>query len=254
MRTLPTFLTLIVITSTSFVEAKTKVMDCGSYFYKLETNFLGLNKKFFEQLTDIPSTWEKICSNYDDIEINGLEVSCERTSLNSLRINKDSKFVLARKFICPSGNGKPNLPSFQEAEENDGIGFLYFGNKDESDFKEEHFKKVGCTFYGENIKVPLLELSTDGQTWVAVDFPSFYPFPQIFISNSKRDTRIDTLYEELVFKNGKSDKLPLTWGTKYEAIIDFEIRKYSSESYFFDDVKKEFTSNDFNTSRCNLIE
>lgn len=219
------------------------VMNCGYYAYKMDTNLFGWQKRVREKLISHDIDWRQFCQR-GEVTFEGSVVSCKYISKTFYRINPSKIAATARKFECPTTAEGPNQPKFLRLKETAQPGYeaplLIFRIAD----PHRHFEEQNCKYLGENVDVPMVENSDDGDKWIELDFPPAYPFIEADITNSMADE----IYERLVFGDIDSS-YTLASGSMYLTYLDFALGTVTKKSYRIDPYTEE---PDINNTKPNV--
>ena len=241
------FISLFLIVPSSSVYAKEKILECSSYYYKMSENWFGLKKEFQKQLIQSSGGWKPICREGEVKNINGYRVTCTYQKSFETRINFKKPVAQAKKYKCPESATFPNRPFFEEGfispnqinkwkdtwgkggtSEKSNIARIISRWKSIESFtqpSEEHFRNIGCFFYGDTRTIFAVESRTNGGDWTFQPFPKFYPFSR----RSVGDEGAAEHYERQVFDKARSHRFGKAVSNK--TIIDFEIPRIITQNY-----------------------
>ena len=253
IRTYPLiFLSLLLTVLSSSVFGNETKLQCDKTYYKMVESLFGFKKDFYKRDVYSADGWKPICDKNQQESISGDRVTCSsKISHWEYRINYNKPITQAKKYTCPETGLPPSPPFFDKRpfpkkDPNwnlSNVEYLKYkhGFYDPMTTKqrEEHFKDIGCSFYGDPQTIYSVEIK-ELDYWRVSPIPSFYPFSK-------------TNFERQVF--GEVLKTSDAVSSKAEVTIDFDVpRKISGTIKFDTKTLKPRQSGAPTVKKCEVVE
>lgn len=267
IRTYPLiFLSLLLTVLSSSVFGNETKLQCDKTYYKMVESLFGFKKDFYKRGVYSADGWKPVCDKNQQESISGDRVTCSsKISHWEYRINYNKPITQAKKYTCPETGFPPSRPFFDKrpfpkkdpswkmsnaeyfahmatwkmsnAEYFGSVRVLYHPVTTKQ--REEHFKDIGCSFYGDPQTIYAVE-TKELDDWLESPIPAFYPF-------SRTNFERQVFGEVLITSEAISSRAEVT--------IDFDVPRKISETIKFDTKTLKPRQSEATTiKKCGVVE